>query len=53
GREDRGAKRSNLVQNAIVWATGSRRLMTVADKLARMNRKPAGAANETQDVRGD
>lgn len=39
GSEDPDAKRSNLVQNAIVWATGNRTLMTLADKLARMNQK--------------
>jgi len=39
GREDPGATRSNPVQNAIVWATGNRTLMTVADKLARRNQK--------------
>lgn len=39
GREDPDAKRSGLVQQAIVWATGNRTLMTVADKLARMSQK--------------
>lgn len=39
GREDPGATRSNPVQNAMVWATGNRTLMTVADKLARRNQK--------------
>jgi hypothetical protein len=34
GREDPGAKRSSFVQDAIVWATGNRALMTLADKLA-------------------
>lgn len=39
GGEDPGAKRSTLVQDAIVWATGNRTLMTLADKLARMKQK--------------
>ena len=39
GREDPGATRSNPVQNAIVWATGNRTLMTMADKLARRKQK--------------
>ncbi|GAB7549452.1 oxidoreductase [Cupriavidus sp. 8B] len=39
GREDTGATRSSLVQNAIVWATGNRTLMTLADKLVRMAQK--------------
>lgn len=34
GREDPNAKRSNLVQDVIVAATGSRFLMGIADKLA-------------------
>ena len=37
GREDPGAKRSTLAQDAIVWASGNRTLMTLADKLARRN----------------
>ena len=41
GREDPAAKRSSFVQEVIVWATGNRKLMTVADKLARLRqRKP-------------
>lgn len=35
GRESPQADRSNILQNAIVWATGNRTLMTLADKLAR------------------
>lgn len=35
GLEDPGAKRSTLAQDAIVWASGNRTLMTLADKLAR------------------
>jgi 2,4-dienoyl-CoA reductase-like NADH-dependent reductase (Old Yellow Enzyme family) len=36
GREHPDAARSNLAQNAVVWASGNRTLMRFADKLARM-----------------
>lgn len=39
GCEDPSAVRSNVVQDLVVWATGNRLLMTIADRMARHGRK--------------